>query len=341
MLSVTPIALLLIGFSIFSAITLALTHFRNTHYQDQFVSKIMGLLLLLALGGLQIAHFAWLHFDHAWVTTVSYRMLLFAVAPAFFLFSQPLLHPRFPPSFRPILLWHAIPVAIAPSLPEDLALPLAFVVGAIYLSWLGRSVYALRHERAQFHLEIMLLGTVFVIAVGVAALGLGQAFLPNKLFFALYAIAIGLAFFLVQTTLSLRPQLSTEISETVQASYVNSTLGNVDCEAALTKLHTLMHTGRIYVDPELSLSNLAEQLGLSTHQLSELINTRLGKGFSRYLREQRIAAAKSMLCAEVSASVLSVGLSVGFTAQSNFYEAFREIEGMTPGQYRKLNVKGG
>ena len=38
-----------------------------------------------------------------------------------------------------------------------------------------------------------------------------------------------------------------------------------------------------------------------------------------------------MLLAEPSASVLSVGLNVGFSAQSNFYEAFREIEGMTPG----------
>ena len=43
-----------------------------------------------------------------------------------------------------------------------------------------------------------------------------------------------------------------------------------------------------------------------------------------------------MLCAEPSASVLSVGLSVGFSSQSNFYEAFREIEGMTPGALTAL-----
>ena len=67
----------------------------------------------------------------------------------------------------------------------------------------------------------------------------------------------------------------------------------------------------------------------------------MGKGFSRYLREQRSAAARHMLCAEPSASVLSVGLSVGFSSQSNFYEAFREIEGMTPGQYRKLHLQRG
>jgi AraC-like DNA-binding protein len=70
--------------------------------------------------------------------------------------------------------------------------------------------------------------------------------------------------------------------------------------------------------------------------LSKLVNSLLGKGFSRYLREQRVAAAQAMLASEPRASVLSVGLSVGFTSTSNLYEAFREIMGCTPGQLRKL-----
>ena len=188
---------------------------------------------------------------------------------------------------------------------------------------------------------MILLGGVFGIAIGVSVLGLLQASLPGKLFFSLYGIAIGTAFFLVQTVLGLRPGLTAEVVETVQTAYGNSTLRNVDCEATLSQLEVLMTAERLYVDPELSLPTLAERLGLSTHQLSELMNGRLGKGFSRYLRERRVAAAKTALCEEQSASVLSIGLCVGFTSQSNFYEAFREIEGMTPGQYRKLHVKGG
>lgn len=335
----TSLALLLIGFSVFSAIALAVTHFRTDHYQGHSVSRIMGLALLSALAGLQLAHFAWLHLDQAWIATPAYRVMLFAVAPAFFLFSQPLLRPQSIPAFRPALAGHALPLGIAPVLPSDVALPLAFVVGAGYLLWLARSLYALRRERAGYHLEMVSLGTVFAIAVGVSALGLVQAALPEKLFFSLYATSIGAAFFLVQTTLDRRPQLSAEISETAQAIYASSTLGSVDCDAVLTKLDVLIRIDKVYIDPDLSLPNLAERLALSPHQLSELINSRLGKGFSRYLREQRVDAAKAMLSAEPSASVLSVGLSVGFTSQSNFYEAFREIAGMTPGQYRKLNAK--
>jgi AraC-like DNA-binding protein len=338
---VTSLALLLAGFSIFSAITLALTHFRDEHYQGQSMSRAMGLALLLALGGLQLAHFSWLYLDEPWVSSLPYRMTLFAVAPAFFLFSQPLLSPQALPPIRPALLGHAVPVAMSPWLSDHVALPLAFIVGASYLLWLARSLYVLRRERANFHLEMILLGGVFGIAVGVSLLGLAQTALPEKLFFSLYAISIGLAFFLVQTTLGLRPQLSAEVRETVQTAYATSTLTNVDCDAVLSKLGTLMAVDRMYVDSELSLPGLAERLGLSAHQLSELMNARLGKGLSRYLRERRIDAAKAMLCDEPSASVLSVGLSVGFTSQSNFYEAFRDIEGMTPGQYRKLHVRPG
>jgi len=334
----TSLAILLAGFSVFSAATLALTHFRRDNYPDKAFSRAMGLALLLALSGLQLAHFAWLYLDLAWISTPPYRLALYMVAPAFFLFSRPLLQPEKPVPSRLMLFWHALPILVSPLLPDDLALPLAFVVGAGYLLWLARSLHALRNERAGFRQEMGLLGSVFAIAIGVSLLGLYQAALPDKFFFSLYTTAIGAAFLLVQITLGLRPQLSEEVSEAIQTTYANSTLANVDCEAALARLESLMQGERIYEDAELSLPRLAASLELSTHQLSELMNTRLAKGFSRYLRELRIAAAKTMLCEEASASVLSVGLSVGFTSQSNFYEAFREIEGMTPGQYRKLKT---
>lgn len=300
----------------------------------------MGLLLLSALCGLQLAHFVWLYLDLDWVSSAVYRVLLFAVAPSFYLFSQPLLSAGASRKFSVALLWHMLPAGLALALPSSIALPVAFAVGAVYLVLLARSVYALRSERIRFAVELKLLGAVFLIALCVAALGLVQSLLPSKWFFAVYATAIGFAFVFVQMALALRPQLSVDVSEVAQAAYVSTTLANVNCEEVLAKLQSLMVTEKLYTDAELSLSALAKQLEVSTHQLSELINSRLGKGLSRYLREVRIEAAKTMLRDEPSASVLSVGLNVGFSSQSNFYEAFREIEGSTPGQYRKLAIGG-
>jgi len=244
--------------------------------------------------------------------------------------------PAFP---RPVDAIHILPVLLAPWLNENIALPLAFVVGAAYLLAIAANVYRLRAQREQFGWELLILGVVFIIALGVAFLGVSQTALPGKLFYVLYASAIGLAFLLVQVALGLRPHLSEEVTETAKVAYAHSTLARVDQDAVLARLTAAMATDRLYDNSDLTLPALAQRLELSAHQLSELINTTLGKSFSRYLREQRVNAAKTMLCAEPRASVLSVGLSVGFGTQSNFYEAFREIEGMTPGQYRRLHAQ--
>ena len=281
-------------------------------------------------------HFLYLQYGSLLIYGPSYRLLLFAVAPLFYLFSQPIL--RGYSAYRPLQLLHFLPVVIAGFLPHGMALPASFSLGAVYLLRLALDIYALRGQRGRFRLELTLLGIVFGVAVGVALLGLGVLSVTETLFFILYAAAIGFAFLLVSVVLGFTPKLPLEVSEAARETYATTTLASVDCDEALEKLKQLMETERLFQQVELDLPMLANKLGLSNHQLSELINTRLGKGVSRYIREYRIAAAESLLLSEPASSVLSVGMSVGFTSQSTFYDAFREIAGMTPGRYRKLRI---
>ena len=330
------LAILLIGYSVLSALVIALTHFRHVNYVGQTLSRVAGVTLLVILVSMQSIHYAYLQYDVMFIHDPVYRMLLFAVGPAFYLFSKPLLLAQ--PDFGLRLAFHLLPVAAAHWLSYYWALPLAFVFGAGYLLWLARTVYALRAQRSRFRLELTILAAVFVIAVLVFALGLSLPLLAEQHFYQLYASAIGCAFLLVSMVLGVTPQLSVEVAEAARETYAVSTLNHVDCAVALNRLEALMQQECLYQNAMLDLPMLAKQVGLSSHQLSELINSRLGKSFSRYLREYRVNAARNMLLAEPSASVLSVGLSVGFTSQSNFYDAFREITGMTPGKFRKLHA---
>lgn len=332
------LAVLLSGFSIFSALVLAITHFRADHYREQTIARIMGSVLLVALAGLQLMHADYLlHSEsNGLAKPALYVFLLFVIAPAFYLFSKPLLQAD--SHFDRWQLLHFLPAVLAMLLPFAWALPLAFAVGAGYLLWLARSIFALRAQRGHFRLELMVLGGVFVLALLVLILGFMLPLVSEVVFFSLYASAIGCAFILVTTALHYTPQMSEQVSEAARETYAVSTLGQVDCEAVLAQMQVLMKQQAIYRDSQLNLNTLAQRLGISAHQLSELTNTRLGKHFSRYLREHRVQAAQAMLVAEPTASVLSVGLSVGFTSQSNFYEAFREIAGTTPGKYRKLQL---
>jgi len=96
----------------------------------------------------------------------------------------------------------------------------------------------------------------------------------------------------------------------------------------------LMTESKIYQNDNLSLSLLAESMSLNSHQLSELINTGYGVSFSRYIREKRVELAKNLLINEPKSSVLAISLETGFKSQSNFYAAFKEITGKSPGAYR-------
>lgn len=328
------LAQLFCGYSVFAAGLLALTHFRSENYQGRAVERALGVILAGTLGALQFGHFLFLTGHPEAVQGGAYRAALFAVAPLFYLFAQPLIKAPF--AYRSAHFFHLLPVGGAAWLSTEVAFPAAFALGTIYLAVLATRLYALRAQHDRFHLEMGFL--VGLLALGLAVVGLVfvAPLIERRTFFACYSAAIGSAFLLAGAALHYAPRLPEQLGEAAREAYGVSTLGGVDCVAKLAELERLNREEKLYENPDLDLESFASRLGLTAHQLSELVNAHLGKGFSRYVRECRVDAARSMLLAEPDASVLSVGLNCGFSSQSNFYAAFREITGMTPGQFRKI-----
>lgn len=325
--------LLFIGFSLGAAALLIVGYLLQRRDLIDFTPKLAGFFLIGGLAGIQSLHLGWLLSLFDQIHSAGYLLLLYGIAPSFYFYSRHWLSTQNRYRWRDCL--HLLPLALCLFTPYQLALPGAFVIGAGYLLWLAKIVYGLRDQRQRFRLELLALGTLFAIALAVLVLGFIWPLINEADFIGAYSILIGLAFFAVTLTLLRFPDITAEVSEAVQAAYTESTLKNVDKAAALAKLDRLMKQDKLYTLETLNLAVLAEQLALSPHQLSELINTQFQQGFSRYIREQRIEAAKQLLMAEPNASVLSIGLTVGFSTQSNFYSAFREIVGVAPGQYRK------
>ncbi|MBM9590558.1 AraC family transcriptional regulator [Leptospira sp. 201903075] len=109
----------------------------------------------------------------------------------------------------------------------------------------------------------------------------------------------------------------------------------LDLKEQRNKLDGLMNQERLYLDEELRLPRLAEEMNLSLHCLSALLNDHIGKGFNEYVNEFRIVEAKKMLLSEKNRSVLSIGLAVGFNSYSAFLKSFKNIENITPVKFRK------
>jgi AraC-like DNA-binding protein len=328
------LALSLIGFSIVSCLLLLAAQFTvYAKVEMSALARSAGVILLLGLAALQGWHALWLVQVEPIMLQPAYLVALYLVAPAFYLFFRGALQPRSDAWVAALLLYS--PALVAWSIPASIGLPLAFALGTLYALLLTRLALRLRGQRKRFRLEALAFAAHGLVAILILVLGLATPWLGIEIYVHGYAILIGLGLLAALYTLLRIPDLATRAAEAVRSAYSSSSLKSVDVDAAVARLERLMRHEQIYVNDSLSLSSLAQALELSPHQLSELVNTHFGIGFSRYVREHRVRAAQRMLIDEPQASVLSVGLAVGFTSQSNFYAAFREITGLVPGRFRR------
>jgi YesN/AraC family two-component response regulator len=125
--------------------------------------------------------------------------------------------------------------------------------------------------------------------------------------------------------------------EAQRDSYIRSQTSGLDVESILAKLSRIMIEQKLYINEDLTIGMLASQLEINTHQLSEILNLRIGKNFYNYINQLRIEEAKRMLTDEPGSNILSISIAVGYNTTSAFYNAFKKYMGISPSSYRKKN----
>lgn len=100
------------------------------------------------------------------------------------------------------------------------------------------------------------------------------------------------------------------------------------------KLTKHMASEKPYIDNELRLVNLADQLGFSTHLLSKVINKKSGKNFNQFVNDYRLQEAKRLLHENPEYSVKTIYFDVGFNNKATFYNAFKKEFQCTPLEFR-------
>ncbi len=122
--------------------------------------------------------------------------------------------------------------------------------------------------------------------------------------------------------------------EAYREGYVNPKADRLDGDAVAERIGGLMDAEELFRDGELTLRKMARKLGITPHQLSEILNTRLGKSFPQFLKEKRIAAAMRALEADPESKIITVAEDCGFNSLSVFNAAFKSVAGTTPSQFR-------
>jgi len=134
----------------------------------------------------------------------------------------------------------------------------------------------------------------------------------------------------------IQPELFSGIEE--KQKYLFSRLTKEEANQYLDRLTAYMKLNRPYINPEITLKNLSDQLSIQPRYLSQIINEYLHQNFFDFISSYRIEETKRMLRESKNQKTISEILyEVGFNSKSTFNAAFKKFTGMTPKRYKKLN----
>jgi AraC-like DNA-binding protein len=112
-----------------------------------------------------------------------------------------------------------------------------------------------------------------------------------------------------------------------------------DASLIIRRLEHAMVEKGLYKNPNIKLNDLANEINTSQHQLSQLLNDHLGKNFTLFINEYRIAEACQLLSTKSHLTIEAIGEEVGFNSKSTFFSSFKKLKGSTPAVYQQENGK--
>ena len=103
-------------------------------------------------------------------------------------------------------------------------------------------------------------------------------------------------------------------------------------EEILNKMDSLITDSRMFLIQDLTITDVAQELGEHPRSISLALNNYYKKNFNSYINGYRIREAEKLLKEGYTESMSIEGLSqeVGFRSKTSFYRSFKEYNGMTP-----------
>jgi AraC-like DNA-binding protein len=120
--------------------------------------------------------------------------------------------------------------------------------------------------------------------------------------------------------------------------YEKTLLADAIKEDYKDKLIRYMESQKPYLNPSLSLDELADKVSIPPHHLSQILNTYLNNNFFDFVNSYRIKESERLLSEQDSyrKTILEILYETGFNSKSVFNTAFKKHTGMTPTQFRNL-----
>jgi len=101
-----------------------------------------------------------------------------------------------------------------------------------------------------------------------------------------------------------------------------------------------METNKPFLNPEITLESLANEISVNPRILSQIINETFKKNFKSYILEYRIKESMKILADSKHSklTILEILYQVGFNSKSAFNNQFKLFTNLTPIEYRSKAV---
>lgn len=189
-------------------------------------------------------------------------------------------------------------------------------------------------ERIKFDwLRIFLYVSAAVLITG-AVFDFIDSFVTNLSYIQYFYFQLGLA--LLTYCLAVAGYLRTETIAVTFSEPVaerRTPVAASDAERLKSRLEDFIERDRPYLDPQLTLNDLARGLGVNPSALSFTINNGFGVNFNDFVNRFRVEEVKRRLADSGGETLIEIAFESGFNSKATFNRAFKKFTGASPTDY--------
>ena len=191
---------------------------------------------------------------------------------------------------------------------------------------------------------VLIFGVVWTALISVTVIHhifhmFSMVFCTDGLFLSLSVFVILIGYFGLKQKVIFSSEdiiVAEEASKT-HTKYSGSRLSDSEAKQYAGKLTDYMKSAKPYLNPDLSLPQLATELNISSHYLSQVINEQFNLNFFDFVNRYRVEAFKEKITDHEfrNFSLLGIAFECGFNSKSAFNRIFKQTSGITPSQFKK------
>lgn len=138
-----------------------------------------------------------------------------------------------------------------------------------------------------------------------------------------------------ERSLAATPPMAATASSDEKVKYLHSALPDSASQEIAELIETRLREHRDYLDERLTLTQLAANIGIKSHTVSQVINQYMGSNFYKLVNGHRIQHAVDLIEDPGQHFPLErIAIESGFSNRVTFNKAFKASLDMTPSEYR-------